>query len=149
MTPATKRLLFWGLPALLLAAALLWLFRPAAVAVDLVTVDRGPLLVDVSDEGETRVRDMYVVSAPVPGLMRRIGLDMPMEKVPEQYLQLVVAPDRAADARALKPLTERQLLGRHVYLFEGADPEALADLGEVRQPSIADLFVAKVQGGAA
>ncbi len=75
MSPATKRLLFWVPPALALAVALVWLFRPAAVAVDLVEVRRGPLMVSVADEGETRVRDMYVVSAPVPGRMRRIDLE--------------------------------------------------------------------------
>ena len=75
MSPATKRLLFWVPPVLALAVALLWLFRPAAVPVDLVAVGRGPLMVSVSDEGETRVRDMYVVSAPVPGRMRRIELE--------------------------------------------------------------------------
>lgn len=92
MTPATKRLLFWGPPALLLAGALLWLFRPAAVAVDLVAVDRGPLLVDVSDEGETRVRDMYVVSAPVPGLMRRIGLEAGDAVIADQTLVARIEP---------------------------------------------------------
>jgi HlyD family secretion protein len=60
---------------LALAVALAWLFRPAAVPVDLVKVGRGPLMVSVSDEGETRVRDMYVVSAPVPGRMRRVDLE--------------------------------------------------------------------------
>ena len=75
MSPATKRLLFWVPLVLALAVALLWLFRPAAVPVDLVAVGRGPLMVSVSDEGETRVRDMYVVSAPVPGRMRRIELE--------------------------------------------------------------------------
>ena len=40
------------------------------------------------------------------------------------------------------------MLGRHVFLYEGADQEALATLGEVRQPSIADLFVAKIGGSA-
>jgi ABC-2 type transport system ATP-binding protein len=79
----------------------------------------------------------------------RIVLDTPMESIPEKWLQLVVAPDRAGAARELKPLTERQLLGRHVFLYEGADPDALERLGEVRQPSIADLFVAKIQGGLA
>ena len=44
--------------------------------VDLVAVDRGPLTGSVSDEGETRGRDMYVVSAPVPGRMRRIELEV-------------------------------------------------------------------------
>jgi ABC-2 type transport system ATP-binding protein len=79
----------------------------------------------------------------------RVVLDMPMDAIPEKYAQVLVAPDRAAAARELKPLSERQLLGRHVFLYEGADPERLETLGEVRQPSIADLFVAKVQGGVA
>ncbi len=92
MTPATKRMLFWGPPALLLAAALAWLFRPAAVAVDIVTVDRGPLLVSVSDEGETRVRDMYVVSAPVPGLMRRIELEAGDAVLADQTLVARIEP---------------------------------------------------------
>jgi len=77
----------------------------------------------------------------------RIVLDLPMDAIPERFAQLYATPDRAEAARALKPLSERQLLGRHVFLYENADPEALAALGEVRQPSIADLFVAKVQGG--
>ena len=79
----------------------------------------------------------------------RLVLDLPMDDIPVHYAQLLVAPDKAAAARALKPLTERQLLGRQVFLYENADRAALAALGEVRQPSIADLFVAKVQGGAA
>jgi ABC-2 type transport system ATP-binding protein len=79
----------------------------------------------------------------------RIVLDLPMDEVATRYAQLVATPDQAAAARALKPVTERQMLGRHVFLFEGADRAALAHLGDVRQPSIADLFVAKIQRGAA
>ncbi len=79
----------------------------------------------------------------------RVVLDLPMDDIPAHYAQLLAAPAQAEAARALKPLTERQLLGRHVFLYEGADHAALAALGEVRQPSIADLFVAKVTGSAA
>jgi ABC-2 type transport system ATP-binding protein len=79
----------------------------------------------------------------------RIVLDLPMEEIPAHYAQLLVPPGRADEARALKPLNERQLLGRNVFLFEGADAAALERLGEVRQPSVADLFVAKMQRGAA
>jgi HlyD family secretion protein len=108
MTPALKRLLFWGPLALALAIALLWLFRPAAVPVDLVAVDRGPLVVTVSDEGETRVRDMYVVSAPVPGRMRRIELEAGDEVVADTTVVARIEPSdpsfldvrSAAEARA-------------------------------------------------
>jgi ABC-2 type transport system ATP-binding protein len=79
----------------------------------------------------------------------RIVLDMSMDDVGTTYAQLVTSPERAEAARALKPLTERQLLGRHVFLFQGADHAALQGLGDVRRPSIADLFVAKMQGSAA
>jgi HlyD family secretion protein len=75
MTAAVKRVLFWTPLALGLALALLWLFRPSPIAVDLGQAERGPLLVSIQEEGQTRVRDMYVVSAPIPGRMRRIGLE--------------------------------------------------------------------------
>ena len=74
MNAGTKRLLTWAPLGLALVLALVWLFRPAAVPVDLVKVERGPLTVSVSDEGETRVRDMYVVSAPVTGRLDRLSL---------------------------------------------------------------------------
>jgi len=92
MSPALKRLLFWGPLAVALLAVLAWLFRPAAVAVDLVAVDRGPLTVSVSDEGETRVRDMYVVSAPVTGFMRRIELDVGDEVVADETVVARIEP---------------------------------------------------------
>jgi HlyD family secretion protein len=92
MTPALKRLLFWTPLALVLAGALAWLFRPAAVAVDLVAVDRGPLAVSISDEGETRVRDVYSVSAPVPGRMRRVELEVGDEVVADQTVVARIEP---------------------------------------------------------
>ena len=70
-----RRLWFWIPLFAALVAVLAWLFRPQPVAVDLATASRGALRVTVSDEGETRVRDVFVVSAPVPGLMRRIELE--------------------------------------------------------------------------
>ena len=79
----------------------------------------------------------------------KVILDLPMDEIPAHYAQLLVAPAQAEAARALKPMSERRLLGRHVFLYEGADAAALERLGEVRRPSIADLFVAKVGGGAA
>jgi HlyD family secretion protein len=70
----TRRLLFWLPWVLATLVALVWLFWPKAVAVDFATAARGPLQVTVSDEGETRVKNVFVVSAPVPGLMRRVAL---------------------------------------------------------------------------
>lgn len=69
-----RRLLFWAPIAVLGAAALALLFRPEPVPVDLATVGKGTLTVAVSDEGETRVKNVFVVSAPLAGLMQRISL---------------------------------------------------------------------------
>lgn len=76
MSPVTKRrALLWMPAAAILVAVLVWLFRPEPVAVDLASVERGPLQVAIVDEGEARVRDVFVVSAPVAGLMRRVELE--------------------------------------------------------------------------
>jgi ABC-2 type transport system ATP-binding protein len=65
-----------------------------------------------------------------------------MEEVESRYREVSVHPDKIAAARALNPIHERQGIGRSVVLFEGADQQQLAALGEVRTPSVADLFVA-------
>lgn len=69
-----RRVIVWAPIAVALIVALLWLFRSKPVAVDLSEVQRTPLQVTISDEGEARVRDVFVVSAPVAGLMRRVEL---------------------------------------------------------------------------
>jgi HlyD family secretion protein len=70
-----RRVRLWAPLAAALVIVLAWLFRPQPVAVDLLAIERGPLEVTISDEGETRVRDVFVVAAPVAGLMRRIELE--------------------------------------------------------------------------
>jgi ABC-2 type transport system ATP-binding protein len=59
-----------------------------------------------------------------------------------RYLEVMVHPEKAAAARALKPVHERQVFGGSILLFDGVDRQQLAALGEMRTPSIADLFVA-------
>lgn len=72
----------------------------------------------------------------------RIVLQCSMEEFDARYVEVMLQPDHAAAARALKPLYERQVFGRSVMLFENVDRDQLAAMGEVRRPSIADLFVA-------
>lgn len=72
----------------------------------------------------------------------RVVLDCSMEAVESRYLELMARPEQAEAARALHPLHERQLFGRSILLFEGASRDKLAELGEVRTPSLADVFVA-------
>ena len=77
----------------------------------------------------------------------RIALNSSMDDVQQRYAELMVAPDMAAAARELKPMNERELFGRHIFLFEDANRTQLKELGEVRTPSVADLFVAIMNGG--
>ena len=72
----------------------------------------------------------------------RIVLKCSMEEFDSRYFEVMVNPEKVAAARALKPIQERQLLGRSILLFDGVDRQQLAPLGDVRRPSIADLFVA-------
>ena len=75
----------------------------------------------------------------------RIVLECSMEEFDSRYLEVMVNPEHLAAARALKPMHERPMFGRSVLLFDGIDREQLAQLGEVRRPSIADLFVAMMK----
>ena len=72
----------------------------------------------------------------------RIVLTSGMDAFEERYREVMVKPESVEAARALQPLRERQVFGRSVMLFDGGDPIALNELGEVRTPSVADLFVA-------
>ncbi len=78
----------------------------------------------------------------------RIVLACSMEEFEARYLEVMVNPDRAAAARTLGPIHERQVFGRSILLFDRVDRRRLAELGEVRTPSIADLFVAVIGNGA-
>jgi ABC-2 type transport system ATP-binding protein len=76
----------------------------------------------------------------------RIVLECSMEEFDARYLEVMVNPEHLEAARALKPIYERPVFGRSVMLFDHGDREQIAALGEVRRPSIADLFIA-VMGG--
>jgi ABC-2 type transport system ATP-binding protein len=79
----------------------------------------------------------------------RIVFECATDVLESRYLEVTVHPDQLAAARALKPIQERVLLGRSILLFYGADHRQLSALGEVRTPSIADLFVAILSNPAA
>lgn len=72
----------------------------------------------------------------------RIVLDCSMESLETRYAEVMVNPERVAEAQAMRPIHERQVFGRSIFLFDGVDRGRLAELGEVRTPGIADLFVA-------
>jgi ABC-2 type transport system ATP-binding protein len=78
----------------------------------------------------------------------RIVLECSMEEFDSRYVEVMVNPEHVAAARALKPIHERPVFGRSVLLFDHVDRDQLAALGEVRRPSIADLFVAVMSNNA-
>jgi len=72
----------------------------------------------------------------------RIVLECSMEQFESRYVEVTVRPEHLEAARALNPIYERQVFGRSIMLFDSIDRQQLAALGDVRIPSIADLFVA-------
>ena len=78
----------------------------------------------------------------------RVVLDSSVESLADRYLQVTVTPDNVTRAQALLPFYEREVFGRVVMIFEGRTAAELAPLGELRTPSIADLFVAKMEKAA-
>ena len=85
----------------------------------------------------------------------RIVFSCSMEEFESRYAEVMVNPERVAAARALQPMHERQTLGRSIFLFDHVERQQLVALGDVRTPTIADVFVAVIgnhagpmQGGA-
>jgi ABC-2 type transport system ATP-binding protein len=77
----------------------------------------------------------------------RIVFECSMEELESRYLEVTVHPEKIAGARALKPMHERQAIGRSILLFDlmtldKVDRQRFAAFGDVRTPGIADLFVA-------
>jgi ABC-2 type transport system ATP-binding protein len=74
----------------------------------------------------------------------RIVLGCSMEEFESRYAEVTVRPEHLAAARALKPIYESQLMGRSILLFDRVDRQQLVPLGDMRTPSIADVFVAVI-----
>jgi ABC-2 type transport system ATP-binding protein len=76
----------------------------------------------------------------------KIVLDADMDAIGERFIEVMVNGDRAEAARAMKPLDERQVFGKSIFLFDGVERSTLEAMGEVRRPSVSDLFVATMKG---
>lgn len=76
----------------------------------------------------------------------RIALECSMEQFEARYAEVMVHSEHLAAAETLKPIHTRQMFGRTIMLFDNPKHEELAGLGEIRTPSIADLFVAVMSG---
>jgi ABC-2 type transport system ATP-binding protein len=75
----------------------------------------------------------------------QIVLDAATEALADRFVQLTTTPDKAAGARSLNPIYEREVFGRIAMIFDGKTAEELKSFGDTRTPSIADLFVARMQ----
>jgi ABC-2 type transport system ATP-binding protein len=76
----------------------------------------------------------------------RILLNSPMDSLADTYVEVATAGENAVKARGLGPIAESEMFGKSIFLFEGVAREHLEGLGEMRSPSVADVFVAKVKG---
>jgi HlyD family secretion protein len=132
-----RRLIRIALVVIVLAAVLIWAFRPAPVSADFAVVERGSLQVTVDEEGRTRVRDRYVVSAPLPGRMARIELE-PGDRVIAG--KTVVARLQPTDPTLLDARTRAELEAR-VRASESAIGSARAERDRIQ----ADLTFARAE----
>jgi ABC-2 type transport system ATP-binding protein len=81
----------------------------------------------------------------------KLVLSASMDEIGERYTEVMVAADKLSAANALQPIDQRVVFGKSVMLFDSAGPcgvsrAQLAALGETRNPSVADLFVATMKG---
>ena len=105
MTANTKRIVIWVAVAGVIAIGLAISFMPRAVMVDLVEVTPGPLVVTIDEEGETRVHDVYTLSAPVTGRVQRINS---LVGDPVTTNETVLAQVEPGDPSFLDPRSEAQ-----------------------------------------
>ena len=78
----------------------------------------------------------------------KITLSAPMDVVGERFTEVLVGPEQREHVLSFKSLSERQVFGKSVFLFDGPKRGELAALGEIHKPSVADIFVATMKNGA-
>jgi ABC-2 type transport system ATP-binding protein len=76
----------------------------------------------------------------------KISLAASMDEVGERFTEVMVEPQFIAAATALQPLSQRTVFGKAIMLFDGVGRAQLSNFGELRTPSVADLFVATMKG---
>jgi HlyD family secretion protein len=137
MSATARRAVLWSVVGVLLATGLVYAFWPRPVAVDFAEVRRGPLVVTVGDEGETRVRDVFVVSAPVAGHIRRIEAEVGDRVIANETVLAEIEP---IDPEFLDPRSQVQAEAA-VRAAESALALARAELNE----AAADLEFARAE----
>jgi HlyD family secretion protein len=92
MTIKARRIAIWGGLGLVLLAGIAYALRPQAVPVDLATAKSGAMMVTIDEEGETRVRDVFQLSSPITGRVRRIELEVGDLVVAEETVVAEIQP---------------------------------------------------------
>src|SRR5512145_1568781 len=97
-----------GVILAIVAALVVWALRPQPISVEIVEVTKGVFEQTVSDDGKTRVRDRYVIAAPLAGRVERIQLEAgdPV-KQGEIVAELTPTAPAFLDARTQRELRER------------------------------------------
>ncbi len=105
MNANSKRIVMWVVILGVIAVALALSFAPRPVMVDLVEIEPGPLVVTLDEEGETRVHDVYTLSAPVAGRVQRIKMHVGDEVTANDTVLAQIQP---GDPSFLDPRSEAQ-----------------------------------------
>jgi HlyD family secretion protein len=143
MKGQARRIVLWAVIGLIIAGGLVYAFLPRAIPVDFITVARAPLVVTVDGEGETRVRELYVLSAPVAGRALRIDVNVGDVVLAGRTLLATIEPEEPAflDVRseaqaraAIETATAaRALASADLQRAEADLAFAEAELGRARQ----------------
>lgn len=129
MTP--QRMILYGLVGAILVAGLVYAFWPQPVPVDLAVIGRGELVVTIDGDGQTRVREVYVVSAPVPGRLLRIERHVGDTVVADKTVLAAIQPTDPAflDRRARAQAASRAKAAEAAFaLAEAEQARAVAEL---------------------
>ena len=141
MTMQLRRVLWYALLAVILAGALVYAFRDQPASVDLAVIGRGALTVTIDGDGQTRVREVYVVSAPVPGRVLRIERHVGDSVVANETLLATIEPGDPA-------FLDRRARAQAEAVIKAAEAAfALAEAEQAR--SLAELDFARAELGRA
>lgn len=144
MTATMRRILFWAIPLTALAVVMAYLFSPRPVAVDLATASRAQMTVTVAEEGVTRIRDVFVVSAPIPGRAMRIDLEEGDTVIAGETVVAEIEPvspafldvRSEAEARAAVATSESALALAHAQLEQAEAELRFAEAERERQRTL-------------
>jgi len=77
---------------------------------------------------------------------KRIVLQKSMDSMATRFIEVDVSAEQLSAAQALQPIDQRNVLGKNILLFDGVATDTLAPLGQIRIPSLSDIFVASLKG---